>query len=49
MADLQYLMGLAYENTGHPDWAAARYRMALETLPDMAEAREGLERLEVEE
>jgi tetratricopeptide (TPR) repeat protein len=49
MADLQYLMGLAYENTGHPDWAAARYRMALETLPDMAEAREGLERLGVEE
>ena len=49
MADLQYLMGLAYENTGHPDWAAARYRMALETVPDMAEAREGLERLGVEE
>ncbi len=47
-ADLQYLMGVAYENTGHPDWAEARYRIALEYYPDMAEARDGLERLGVQ-
>jgi len=49
MADLQYLMGLAYENTGHPDWAEMRYGMALECAPDMQEARDGLERLGVSE
>ncbi|MDA3937125.1 MAG: hypothetical protein PF636_09805 [Actinomycetota bacterium] len=48
MADLQYLMGLAYENTDHPDWAEARYRYALEYYPDMQEARDGLERLGVQ-
>jgi len=48
MADLQYLMGLAYENLGHPDWAEARYRYALEFYPDMQEARSGLERLGVQ-
>ncbi len=46
-ADLQYLMGLAYENLGHEDWAEARYRLALKYYPDMPEAREGLERLGV--
>ena len=46
-ADLQYLMGLAYENLGRPDWAEARYRLALQYYPDMREAREGLERLGV--
>lgn len=45
MADLQYLMGLAYENTGHPDWAAGRYRDALKYVPDMQEATAGLKRL----
>lgn len=45
MADLQYLTGLAYERTGHPDWALARYRLALEYSPDMPEAREGVVRL----
>lgn len=46
-ADLQYLMGLAYENLGRADWAEARYRLALTYYPDMVEAREGLERLGV--
>lgn len=44
-ADLQYLVGLAYENLGRKDWAAARYRLALKYVPDMEEAREGLDRL----
>lgn len=46
-ADLQYLMGLAYENLGRADWAEARFRLALKYYPDMAEARDGLERLGV--
>ncbi len=46
-ADLQYLMGLAYENLGREDWAEARYRLALKHYPDMQEARDGLERLGV--
>ncbi len=46
-ADLQYLMGLAYENLGRADWAEVRYRLALKYYPDMAEASEGLERLGV--
>ncbi|MDZ4168906.1 MAG: tetratricopeptide repeat protein [Coriobacteriia bacterium] len=45
IADLQYLTGVAYEYTGHPDWAIARYRLALQYAPDYARAREGLERL----
>jgi tetratricopeptide (TPR) repeat protein len=48
-ADLQYLMGFAYENLGRADWAEARYRLALKYFPDMKEAKEGLERLGVEE
>lgn len=47
MADLQYLMGLAYEHLGHKDWAAERYRSALKFVPDMPEARDGLKRLGV--
>jgi tetratricopeptide (TPR) repeat protein len=47
-ADLQYLMGMAYENLDRADWAEARYRLALKYYPDMQEAREGLERLGVE-
>ncbi len=47
-ADLQYLMGLAYEHLGNPQWARARYELALKYYPDMKEAREGLERLGVE-
>lgn len=46
MADLQYLMGLAYENTGRPEWAMARYQLALKYVPDMKKARDGLRRLE---
>ncbi|MBE0476946.1 MAG: tetratricopeptide repeat protein [Coriobacteriia bacterium] len=49
MADLQYLMGLAYENLGRADWAEARYRLALKYVPDMKEAREGLKRVETAE
>jgi tetratricopeptide (TPR) repeat protein len=49
MADLQYLMGLAYENLGAPEEAEERYRLALEYAPDLVEAREGLERLGVSE
>lgn len=45
MADLQYLMGLAYENLGKTDWARARYQLALKYAPDMKEARDGLRRL----
>ena len=44
-ADLQYLMGLAYENLGREDWAEQRYILALKYYPDMPEAREALERL----
>ncbi len=44
-AELQYLTGLAYENTGHPDWAAARYRLALQASPDHKESRDALRRL----
>lgn len=48
-ADLQYLMGTAYENLGRKDWARARYELALKYYPDMQEAREALERLGVEQ
>lgn len=44
-ADLQYLMGLAYENLGRADWAQIRYELALKYYPDMPEAKEGLIRL----
>jgi tetratricopeptide (TPR) repeat protein len=47
-ADLQYLLGLAYENLGRTDWAEARFRLALKYYPDMVEANDGLERLGVE-
>lgn len=48
-ADLQYLMGLGYENLGRGDSAAERYRLALRYFPGMPEAQEGLERLGVSE
>jgi tetratricopeptide (TPR) repeat protein len=48
MADLQYLMGLAYENLGHRDWAIGRYQDALKYVPDLPEAHAGLKRLGVE-
>lgn len=45
IADLQYLTGLAYENTGHTDWAIARYRLALKYSPGYEKAVEALDRL----
>lgn len=45
VADLQYLMGLAYENTGRTDWAIERYRLALTYAPGYERAVEALERL----
>jgi tetratricopeptide (TPR) repeat protein len=45
-AHLQSLMGVAYENLGQPEWAAARYRLALDVVPDLSEALAGLKRLE---
>ncbi len=47
MADLQYLMAVAYENLGNTDWAIERYKLALKYSPDLVEAREGLARLGV--
>jgi tetratricopeptide (TPR) repeat protein len=44
-ARLQYLMGVAYENLGHKDWAVTRYRLALDAVPDMPEALQALARL----
>jgi tetratricopeptide (TPR) repeat protein len=45
LADLQYLMGLAYEKTSKPDLAKERYALALKYAPDMQEAIDGLRRL----
>lgn len=49
LADLQYLMGKAHEKLGEKDQAVARYELALKYVPDMTEARQGLQRLGVEE
>ncbi|MDO8963001.1 MAG: tetratricopeptide repeat protein [Coriobacteriia bacterium] len=45
LADLQYLMGVAYENLGRSDWARERYALALRYAPDMSKASEGLKRV----
>lgn len=45
LADLQYLMGMAYEKLGKTDWARERYRLALQYAPDMTEARAGYTRM----
>jgi len=45
VADLQYLLGLAYERLNRPTWAKARYRLALKYAPDYVDARDGLKRL----
>ncbi len=45
MADLQYLMGLAYEKLGNKGWATERYKLAVKYAPDMQLAVEGLDRL----
>lgn len=44
-AHLQYLMGVAYEHIGRAQWAAQRYRLALQADPDTLEARQALARL----
>jgi Flp pilus assembly protein TadD len=46
MADLQYLLGLGYEKTGRTQEAAVRYRLALNLIPNMPEAKAALRRLE---
>lgn len=45
IADLQYLTGLAYENTDRTEWAIARYRLALKYSPGYEKAVEALDRL----
>jgi Tfp pilus assembly protein PilF len=45
LADLQALLGLAYEKTGKNALAKEHYRMALKFTPDLQEARDGLARL----
>jgi len=45
LADLQYLMGLAYEKTGDTGRAKERYKLALTYAPDTQEAKDGLARL----
>jgi tetratricopeptide (TPR) repeat protein len=47
MADLQVLLGSAYQHLGRPKDAARAYRAALKYVPDMKEARDGLVRLGV--
>lgn len=47
MADLQYLLGLSYEQLGNTRWAIARYKLALKYAPDMQPALEALQRLAV--
>jgi tetratricopeptide (TPR) repeat protein len=46
IADLQALLGLAYEKTGRPDDAAREYRQALRYAPGLTLAVEGLDRVE---
>lgn len=46
MADLQALLGLAYEKIGDSKNAYAHYLNAVRYVPDLPEAREGLRRLE---
>lgn len=45
MADIQYLLGFAYERQGKRTLAIYGYRAALKYVPDMKEARDGLLRL----
>lgn len=46
MADLQYLMGVAYENMGKTEWALVRYKLAVKYAPDIRGGREAIKRLE---
>jgi len=45
IADLQYLLGFGYEETGDSAAAVKYYRRALRFVPDMKEAQEALDRL----
>jgi tetratricopeptide (TPR) repeat protein len=46
LADLQYLLGLAYENLGQKTEAIAAYSSALQFAPDLKGARDALRRLQ---
>ena len=46
LADLQYLLGEAYENLGEKDKALAAYNNAIQFAPDLKPARDGLRRLQ---
>ena len=48
-ADLEFIAGYASEQLGDAEKAITYYRAALKYSPDLVEAREGLERLGVEE
>lgn len=45
MADLQFLVGLAYDELGRPSDAAVAYQLALKYDPNLVDARNSLERL----
>lgn len=49
VADLQYLMGVAFEDAGDADAAVEYYRRAVALVPDMDAAVEALNRLEAEQ
>ncbi len=46
LADLQYLLGVGYENTGQKSQAVASYKNALQFAPDLKPARDALRRLQ---
>src|SRR5450759_4199183 len=46
LADLQYLLGEAYENLGQKDKALAAYNNAIQFAPDLKPARDALRRLQ---
>ena len=45
LADLQYLLGLAFEKRGDPATAASYYQRAVKYSPDLTAAQEGLKRV----
>ena len=46
LADLQYLLGVAYENLGQTSKAIVSYKNALQFAPDLKPARDALRRLQ---